>query len=457
MPTLIENATTGIKPPTFSPDSAGLKTPSFQPPAFANSGGITSPTPNVPIGTPFASGPATQQWLARANRLNARGGVLGARAGVIDLSNPSNPLRSAYNSAGQNVLSLTRASYPLMRNVISAKSGVIGAQRGQTQAERALLAAEYGANSARTAELADIRAGKADVADQAAVALMDRYRANRNSFLGQLGVQAPSQVETPDGYEGKLPFGTEAATMTRAQRAEARAAENEKDRTLSLANLKLGVQGKGLDVKDAQSLAAEAGISLDWAEQAIKEAGGDLDQAKFNLGLANDKAGYNQDLANLNYEQTGLALDQSQEPPKPGQILYQSPDGSISKWVYPDEKDDLDYQYRQQQAYKRYPDQYAQQQWQQRYGQQQQTGGSPLAAIPVSGLLDQYNRISPPGATITPQMIKAELVRRAMATQHYSQQQAEIYAQQLIDAEMEKRRLASNRGGGSTLPTAGAG
>lgn len=400
-----------------------------------NSGvGIDTVRPPVATFDP-AYNAATNQFGAQQNAIDARQGVITATRGV-------QPFTMATLNANRGVLGARQQTFGPQQGVINANRGVQGAQGVQIQGQRGLIGQQQNEVATQRGEYEAQVNAQNNVPDQQAVATFKRYQAAKDSRNRALGITPDQEIDVPVGFTGALGPGVRARATTQAEDVARTNKESQTRRGFDLESAKLAVQLMGSDVDQARLVAAQAGLTLDEAQLGVQQAENAAGYARLDesqAGIGVDNARLNSEEASLGSTQADLDARMANRPPFPGAEKYTDPYTGQSSWMTPSEADNLKYQYENDLTNLRIPSQYNTSQNRQQYNTAQDAQGSALAPYSTEQLLSQYNAISPPGAKVTPQMIKAELARRLML-KGYPVAVAESAAQQLIDAEMQKRR-----------------
>ncbi len=398
--------------------------------------------------------------------------TLGAQRAVM-------PYRQATLNASRGVLAARQGTMPAQQGVLAARQGVLGAQGQQNAAQRGYIGQQQGEVEQRAGEFGAEQAALGNVQDQTAVATAQRYRAAKDARDRTLGITPSVEVNTAPGTvklgEDIAP-GVRAKLTTQFEDVQKANTVAQAKRGFELDRARLAVQMMGQNVDDARLIAEQAGLTLEQAQLLVTQAeynqqgarlGEDqaglgvdyakLDEAEANLGvegarLASDRYGLNVNQAQLDESLTNRA-------PFEGAEQYTDPYTGQKSWMTPAQADQRQFEYETQRSRERIPTNYQTGVQQKQYGQSQQSQ-APLAGLSDAELISQLSRISPPGATMTPQVIMDELTRRysepAPRGEGLSWEQARAKALQLMEKEYERQRIAQQTQGRPQPQASGA-
>lgn len=371
-----------ISPPGVDPNihpSQPQQQPQTQPPV----------RPSI---TSFNGGPSGALYNAQNNQIAARNNSLDLRAKVLDLKGANQPLQQA---------------------VYDAKGNLIQAQQQQTQAQTGYYQQQQQNEQARQQELEGISAASQNAPDLINAAnAQDAYN-SENRRDSQMGVAAPAEINLPPGYNGPRQAGIRPKIMTQEQRLNEKAGYEDPIRNNKLQIAQTIVSLQGQDVRRAELLASQAGLSLDEANQLVNQAQ------------------LQEDYSSIASSRTDLEAQQANIPPEPGMIKTKPEWGVGDKWVTTQEADQLQTQY--------------QQNVQGPYSESLQNQGSNLAGVDVPKLLNSL----PNNATFLQQHdVVTELIRRYQrAPYNLTLEQAVQKAYQDVQQELS----GTKRTGGGVL------
>jgi hypothetical protein len=349
------------------------------------------------------------------------------RRALLDLNNPSNPMRSADNAAGRGLLEMYNPANPLRQASNTAERGLLelsnpanGLRAASNAGKRALLDTTgrqsqqqrgyYGTVGGmigeRTAETGRLITARNDVQDLTAVAQAQGHRNALHAIQDAVGIPRAIEIDTPAGDTTALPVGVARSLRSNAEYIGDEVRDKEAVRTNTLAALKNALDITGLDVGDVRRSGDYADLNLSEATQGASYRSKSAD---LNLSDANDVASYldklstfelQQALSELGFERDEAEYDLSDAKRAPyGQVLYEDPFSGDSRYVTPAEKDRLDFQYAQQLQLERIP---AQQNLQAER-QRQENSRHPWAGLPESTVVQMY--VDNPGLVAEPQSL----------------------------------------------------
>jgi hypothetical protein len=307
------------------------------------------------------------QDMATRERMGAQGAALDRQSAYYDA-------QGNVNTAQQGLIAPKQAT-------IAAQANIYAAQGQQTNAQRSFIGEQQRAEQARLGEIQGIQAASQNVEDIQNVARTARERSNTDYRYGVAGLDVPTDVKMPVGYNGPMPVGQRAALQTQEQAMTQQAQEHEAVRASHLKQAALAVDLIGTDVDRARNEAAKIGLTLDQAQLVVEMAQNQASAA----GLAADRA-------DLGVSRARIAEEASNMPSTPGFTLYTDPFTGQGKWVSQAEKGRLDEAAQLEQA---------------RVANQ----ASPLAAFGVDYI---KSLLSQPGSPISVEDAMTEFQRRGM-------------------------------------------
>ncbi len=327
-----------IKPPTFqggggmaAPGPSPVVSPPRPPAAPAFNGQFQPPGPGT-------VDPITGQYWATQRLFGTQQGVNNAQGNVYDIQNGYNAVNRGTLGALGAVNAANRATLGPSAAVNQAKAEGLAARSTQTAAQSAFLAEQERENQTRRGEFDQEQAAANDVQDKQAVGQAQLYRQSRNQRYSELGAVAPVAVDMPVGYNGPMPGGTEAKLSTHEDQLAKQIEVSQKGRSFAIEAARLATAQAGQQVTLADIKEGRAQLSVDAAQQAVKAAGFNYDDAKLMLqyaGMAKDDAELALQRAGLTHANAQLEYNQGQQPPAPGEVLYQDPRTGLGQYMTP--------------------------------------------------------------------------------------------------------------------------
>jgi hypothetical protein len=374
---------------------------------------------------------------------NATSELQRRKKALVALSDPSSPYNTASRSASMASLALSDPSSPLYAASTGAKRGLFAAQGAQTAQQRGYYdtAGQYIAE--RQGENQALTAATHDTADLEAVAKAQGQRNAVNRLRDQVGIARPLEIDTLQNDTTPLPVGVARSLRTNATYISEANKEKDAVRGLELEKQRNAIDITGTNIADMRRAGDEADLNL---SEARAGAGYRSKLSGLELSNAVDEAQYARDM-------TELELQNLQRAPF-GTVPYEDPNTGEITFVSKAKKDELDYQYRNRLTLSRLPTEYAQDQARTQYGNQQESGGSTLAAYNEAQLL---NTIPVGDAGLYTQPVIEELTRRYVL-KGFSPQQARDRAVAQVQQELATRKKTGITvfGGAGSSPAAPA-
>lgn len=213
------------------------------------------PYPAIPPSTNFGD-PNVAQWEAGMNLINAQTNQLSARRAL----EAKQPLK-----------------WTAQGNVLDARSRALDSQS-------AYLDQQAMDNAMSEQETRAIIAARNDPKNVLAVARAQRERDVSDYRYRIAGLPTPIEVTMPDGAQGPLPPGVRARLETIADKLTRQSEDSAKLRKFRLEAARIATTARGQEVTAAEIAAGRVSLSLEQAEQALRLAGLDVDQAQLAAG-----------------------------------------------------------------------------------------------------------------------------------------------------------------------------
>lgn len=367
----------------------------------------------------YYGNPNQQIWNATQNQYNATAGEIAAQGNYYGAQNNALDARGgvlAATGAGLNarggVLAAMLARRGPQQAQRQAQQGVIDAQGQETEATRGFIQQQQSHNAEIARQVAELTAAHNNVADLIAVGKQKNLNAAEDRRFNEFGLAAPQDIALPDGSAPVMATGLRGAPQTQEQVLSAKDELANKASDAQLEGARLAVSLLGTNTAAARNAAAQAGLTVDEAQQMVDDA--QLTQQQADLGTS--RANLDEDYANLDVSRAGnssnwaqlggrvadLQRQGAELAPFAGAVRYTDPESGAGTWVTPAEADRRKFEYETNLNNSHIGTNYNSQQQRDQYETQQQ---GPLGGYSESDIVEQMRR--DPSLAGDPQFLSA--------------------------------------------------